>query len=183
MSNRCRVRPTTRPGAEHAAAPAVGRRRGSRGGSPPTSTAAKLRRVHGVRSAARIAACAPEREAEDLLQQVREPEIAAEGPMHEAAVVGAGRDRLRREHPGLDRLRDAFAGHRVDDPRGVAREEHAAVHETGRFVARRDRPRVHRLRRAARRARGCRARRGVRAAGATESFSSRPLRPSDRNTP
>ena len=60
------------------------------------------------------------------------PSARSTSRRYRAATAAAWRDvrdRARREHAGLERLRDAFAGHRVDDVRGVAGEQHAAVRE------------------------------------------------------
>ena len=70
---------------------------------------------------------------------MREPEIAAERAVDGVAVVAADgvgvtarRNRVGRPHAGLHRLRDSFAGQRIDDGRGIAGVEHRTVHESRR---------------------------------------------------
>ena len=50
-------------------------------------------------------------------------------PHGDAVGSGPALDRVRREQAGVERLGDALAGHRVDDVRGVACEQHPAVRE------------------------------------------------------
>ena len=57
----------------------------------------------------------------------------------------AASDGVRGEHPGLERLGDPLARHRVDDRCGVAHVEHAAVGEPCRIERGGDRPRSVRV--------------------------------------
>ena len=73
-----------------------------------------------------------QRPREDVLDEPGERQVVAErlrdgvaGTGAPTASVGpAAADRLGGEHAGLERLRDALTGHRVDDAGGVADEQH-----------------------------------------------------------
>ena len=83
------------------------------------------------------------------MERAGEPQVGTEPALDVAAVPGGDTlrsgvalDRVRGEHAGVERLRDSLARHRVDDVRGVAREQDATVREACGVEGRGDRPRA-----------------------------------------
>ena len=167
---------------EHAAAPTVGRAEQRPRivlPHPAREVAPGPRREVGRRDRGPGA----ERVAQDALQEPGEPEVAAERAVYEPAVVGAGRDRLA---PRASRSRSPArclrrSSGRRPRPRRRRRARGPARVAPGRSAS--GSATRAPVRPAARPVRGSRAPRAARGPSGQRSFSSRPVRPSARNTP
>ena len=108
-----------------------------------------MRRVHGVRPAPRIVTRAPSGEhnscwsARANHRSVPSARVdVASVPSGDTLRSGVALDRVRGEDAGLERLRDPFAGHRVNDVRRIAREQDTTSREARGVEGRGDRPRA-----------------------------------------